>query len=147
MNWKKLRPQHFFDDPVEHIYAMALIDSLEYDKLYENQNNLNHAVWQDFDTKYSTGYEFKEDFSDINFNKEIMCLWFFKERSDRTIAHVVVNGKKLPYTPNTFLITTSKDIKLEKTKRKYIRHPLVQLDLTTKKYKEICQLTKNTKKN
>jgi len=130
MNWEKLKPIHFFKNPVEHIYTMSLFDSTEYDKLYENQNNLQHKVWQDFDEKYSTGYEFKEDFSDLNLNKEIMCLWFFKERSDRTISHVVVNGKQLPYTPNTFLITKSKDIKHTTTKRQYNRHPFVQIDLS-----------------
>ena len=130
MNWEKVKPQHFFVNPVEHIYTMSLFDMQEYDKLYENQNNLDHKVWQEFDEKYSTGYEFKEDFSNINFKKEIMCLWFFKERSDRTTSYVVVNGKDLNYTPNTFLITKSKDIKLKKTKRMYIRHPFVQIDLS-----------------
>lgn len=139
MNWEKLKPNHFFEEPVEHIYTMGLFDTKEYDKLYENQNDLNNKVWQDFDRKYITGYEFKDDFSEINFNKEIMCLWFFKERSDRTISYVALNGKKLPYTPNTFLITKSKDIKLEKTKRKYIRHPFVQIDLSLSVWNKILK--------
>ena len=137
MNWNKLKPNHYFKDPVEHIYSMSIFDTKEYDKLYENQNNFNHSVWQDFDSKYRTGYEFKEDFGEIDFQKEIMCLWFFKERSDRTISHVEVKGKKLAYTPNTFLITKSKDIKLEKTKRKYIRHPFVQIDMTDDKWQQL----------
>jgi len=139
MNWETLKPKNFFKDPVEHIYTMSLFDSNEYDKLYENQNNLDHQVWQEFDKKYSTGYEFKENFSDINFNKEIMCLWFFKERSDRTICHVVVNGKAIPYTPNTFLITKSKDIKLVYTKRKYLRHPFIQIDLSLSAWDKILK--------
>jgi len=130
MDWNKLKKTHFFGDPVEYIYSTTLLDINEYDKLYENQNNLDHKVWQDFDQKYCTGYEFKEDFFDINLKKEIMCLWFFKERTDRTISYVVVNGKQLSYTPNTFLITKSKEITLVNTKRKHIRHPFVQLDLS-----------------
>lgn len=130
MNWDKLKPNHYHNDPVPHIYTMTVFDTREYDKLYENQNNLEHKVWQDFDAKYKTGYEFKNNFSDLNFQKEIMCLWFFKERSDRTKSHVEVNGKQLAYNGNTFLITKSKDIKLVQTKRKYIRHPLVQIDMT-----------------
>ena len=131
MNWQKLKPQHVFEDPVKHIYTMSVFDTREYDKLYENQNNLQHKVWQDFDSEYRIGYEFKEDFSDIDFQKEIMCLWFFKERSDSTASFVDLEGKKLAYTPNTFLITKSKDMKLVQTKRKYIRHPLVQIDMTS----------------
>ena len=131
MNWQKLKPKHVFEDPVKHIYTMSVFDTRAYDKLYENQNNLQHKVWQDFDSEYRTGYEFKEDFSDIDFQKEIMCLWFFKERSDSTASFVDLEGKKLAYTPNTFLITKSKDMKLVQTKRKYIRHPLVQIDMTS----------------
>ena len=130
MIWDKLKPNHYFQDPTPHIYTITIFDTREYDKLYENQNNLSHNVWQEFNSKYRTGYEFKEDFSGIDFQKEIMCLWFFKERSDSTKSYVEVAGKQLAYTPNTFLITKSKDIKLVQTKRKYIRHPLVQIDMT-----------------
>ena len=142
MIWEKLKPNHYFKDPVEHIYTITAFDTKEYDKLYENQNNLDHSVWQDFDSKYKTGYEFKEDFSQVDFQKEIMCLWFFKERSDNTRAYVEVDGKQLAYQPNTFLITKSKNIKLIQTKRKYIRHPLVQLDMTNYKWQDlIAKLT------
>jgi hypothetical protein len=130
MDWKKITTEHYHQDPVPHIYCCNIFDTKEYDKLYENQNDLSHQMWQDFDAKYKTGYEFKNNFSDLNFQKEIMCLWFFKERSDNTKSYVEVNGKQLDYTPNTFLITKSKDIKLVQTKRKYIRHPLVQIDMT-----------------
>ena len=58
MNWKKLKPQHYFKEPVEHIYATAIVDIKEYDSLYENQNNLSHQIWQDVDTKYKIGFEF-----------------------------------------------------------------------------------------
>ena len=80
MNWEKLKPNHYFDDPVTHIYTQSMFDTREYDRLYENQNNLNHQSWQEFDSKYRTGFEFKNGFSDIDFNREIICLWFFKER-------------------------------------------------------------------
>jgi len=139
MNWDKLKPNHYFRDPITHIYAQDIFDTKEYDKLYENQNNLAHHVWQEFDSKYRTGYEFKEDFSDIGLQKEIMCLWFFKERSDSTKSYVEVNGKQLAYAPNTFLITKSKDVKLVQTKRKYIRHPLVQIDMTNDQWENLTE--------
>jgi len=49
MNWEKIKPNHFFKEPVEHVYASTLYDIKDYDKLYENQNNFTHTVWQEFD--------------------------------------------------------------------------------------------------
>lgn len=137
MNWEKLKPKHYYTEPVEHIYSMSVFDTKEYDMLYENQNNLDHKCWQDFDSKYKIGFEFKEDFTKLELNKEVICLWFFKERSDQTLAHVQVAEKQLGYHPNTFLITKSKDIKFVETKRKYIRNPFVQLDMSEKQYDDI----------
>lgn len=139
MNWEKLKTSHYYEDPVTHIYTMSIFDTKEYDMLYENQNNLRHKVWQDFQAKFNTEYVFLEDFQDIDFGKEIMCLWFFKERSDSTRSYVEVNGKQLAYTPNTFLITKSKDIKLVQTKRKYIRHPLMQINMTNGQWKDLLE--------
>ena len=66
-----------------------------------------------------------------------MCLWFFKERSDNTQSYVHIDDKQLTYFPNTFLITKSKNIKLVLTKRKYIRHPLVQIDMTNNQWEDL----------
>ena len=139
MNWRKLKPNHYFEDPVTHIYTRTVFDTKEYDKLYENQNNLNHQTWQDFNSKYRLRFEFKNDFSEIDFDKEIMCLWFFKERSDNTQSYVHIDDKQLTYFPNTFLITKSKNIKLVLTKRKYIRHPLVQIDMTNNQWEDLLR--------
>lgn len=139
MNWEKLKSIHYHEDPVAYIYSHALVESKEYDNLYENQNDLTHQVWQEFDAKYKTGFEFKSDFDDIDFNKEIICLWFFKERSDATKSYVHINDKQLTYLPNTFLITQSKEIKLVKTKKKYIRHPLIQIDMSNNQWEIILK--------
>jgi len=139
MNWGKLKPNHYFEDPVVHIYTQTVFDTKEYDKLYENQNNIDHQTWQDFDSKYRLGFEVKDDFSKIDFDKEIMCLWFFKERSDNTRSYVHIDDKQLTYLPNTFLITKSKNIKLVQTERKYIRHPLVQIDMTNNQWEDLLE--------
>ena len=133
MNWEKLKPNHFYKDPI-YIYSSTLFDTKEYDVLYENQNNLSHHSWQDFDKKYRTGFEFKNSIDDVDTQKEVICLWFFKERNDNTISHVAVDDKKVEYAPNTFLVTQSKNIKLITGKRNYIRHPLVQLDLSLQRF-------------
>ena len=129
-----------FKDPVKHIYASTLYDIKEYDKLYENQNNLNHHVWQEFDQKYKTGFELINDIRDINLKKEIICVWFFKERNDRSSGEdIILAGKKLKYIPNTFLVTDSKDIKILEKKDEYIRRPLLQLDLKVEVWDQILE--------
>ena len=49
MNWGKLKSIHYHENPVSHIYSHAIVEPKEYDNLYENQNDLNHQVWQEFD--------------------------------------------------------------------------------------------------
>lgn len=145
MDWRKLKTKHLHQDPVPHIHAIDLMDTLEYDRLYENQNNLNHQLWQEFDEKYKIGFEFKEDITEIDKSREVIAIWCFAERSDRTTPpNFNLAGKLIAYYPNAVLITESKDIKIEQNNNKYIRHPFVQLDLTAKKFKEICKI-KNKK--
>lgn len=139
MNWEKLKHQQYYDQPIQHICAHGIFDTNEYDRLYENQNNLDHQFWKQFGEKYKINFAFRESFSDIDFSKDIMCLWFFKERSDGTAAHVQLNGKQITYSANTFLITKSKDILFVHTKRKYIRSPLLQLDMSEETYNDILK--------
>lgn len=141
MNWEKIKPVHFFKDPVEHFYTSSIFDMTEYDRLYENQNNLSHRVWQEFDRKYKTGFQFCEDLRELDKKKEIICLWFFKERTDRTAGEEIdLAGKILQYTPNTFLMTKSKDIKiLERKKRIHNRRPFVQLDIAQRTYEDLLK--------
>lgn len=139
MNWEKLKPIHYFSDPVKHIYTQNIFDTKEYDVLYENQLDINNHAWQDFDTKYKIGFEVKENFNEIDYNKAVMCLWFFKERSHLTPAYINLAGKSLQYMSNTFLITESKQIKFENPAKKYNRYPLIQLDLPMKVWKNILE--------
>jgi len=143
MNWEKLKPQHYFKEPVEYIYSSTIFDIKEYDKLYENQNNLDHKVWQDFDSKYNSGFQFHEDLTEINKNKEVMCLWFYKDRNDRSGGEVIeLSGKKITYFPNAFLITESKDIRIITEKRNFIRRPCLQIDMYHKTYTQILEKIK-----
>ena len=139
MNWDKLQQQHYHDEPVDHICAVNLVELNDYDRLYENQNNLDHVVWQEFCEKYKTRARLYENIRDIDFTKDIMCLWFFKERSDGTAAHVHIDGKQIRYSPNLFLVTKSKKIKFFPTKKQYIRSPVVQLDMDVETYDNIIK--------
>ena len=139
MNWHKLQKQNYHDEPVEHICATNIIELNEYDRLYENQNNIHHPVWQEFCERYKTKAVLHENFSKIDFDKEVICLWFFKDRNDRTAAHVHINGKQIRYNPNVFLLTKSKAIKMFYADRKYIRNPLIQLDISLENYNNILK--------
>ena len=140
MNWEKLKSNHIFNDPVKHIYASTLYDLKEYDRLYENTGDLEHLVWQEFDKKYKIGFQFYNDIRDIDLRREIICVWFFKERSDKSGGEdIILAGKKLKYLPNTFLVTKSKDIKILEKRDEYIRRPFLQLDLKVKVWNQILE--------
>tara|TARA_B100001057_G_C22751946_1_gene912135 strand:- start:19 stop:450 length:432 start_codon:yes stop_codon:yes gene_type:complete len=139
MNWDKLQKQHYHDEPVEHICAVNIVELNDYDRLYENQNNLDHVAWQEFCEKYQTKAQLYENINDVDFAKDIMCLWFFKERSDGTAAHIHIDGKQIRYSPNLFLVTKSKNIKFFPTQRQYIRNPVVQLDMDVETYNKIIK--------
>jgi hypothetical protein len=145
MNWEKLRKTHYHEEPVEHILATAIFSLKEYDSLYENQNNLSHQVWQEFDTKYKVGYEFLQDIKDVSLNKEVICLWFFKDRSDRDAGvDIDLSGKLITYYPNTFLITKSKKLKILKRKKNFAPgRPAIQIDLNTEQFDKIVDRFKN----
>ena len=129
--------------PTELIHPMDLVRSRQPFRHsfsdHPREHNLEHAVWQEFDKKYKIGFEFKEDITDIDLDKEVIALWFFRERSDRYAGpHIDLSGKKIAYTPNTFILTKTKDIKVIEAKKKYIRRPMVQLDISGKIFDNIC---------
>ena len=130
MHWDKLKKEHYFADPVEHVVSSTIFPTKEYDTLYENQNNFNHTTWKEFDAKYRTGFELKDDITQIDFNKEIIALWFFRERSDRDPGtDIKLAGKILTYLANSILITPCKQIKIKERNKFFPRRPCVQLDI------------------
>jgi len=128
MNWEKLKPHHYYKEPVEHIYSKTIFDMKEYDNLYENQNNMSHEVWKNLGEKYSIEFKFLKDIRDFDKDKDVICLWFFKDRADRTAGqYIKIAGQTITYFPNTFLITESKDILIRE--KGFIYRPALQLDL------------------
>ena len=141
MNWEKIKKSYYYKEPIEHILAPAIFDLKEYDILYENQNNLSHQVWQDFDIKYKKGFEFFKDLREFNKNKEVICLCFFKDRDDKKTGNDIdLEGKIIKYKPNTFLITRSKNIKIIERKSVLPNRPVLQLDLSIKEYNKIIKM-------
>ena len=141
MNWENIKKSYYYKEPVEHILAPAIFNLDEYDSLYRNQNDLSHQVWQDFDTKYKIGFEFFKDLREFNKDKEVICLWFFKDRDDRKTGNDIdLEGKIIKYKPNTFLITRSKNIKIIERKVPLPNRPVLQLDLSIKEYNKIIKM-------
>ena len=141
MNWEKIKKSYYYKEPVEHILAPAIFNLDEYDSLYRNQNDLSHQVWQDFDAKYKIGFEFFKDLREFNKDKEVICLWFFKDRDDRKTGNDIdLEGKIIKYKPNTFLITRSKNIKIIERKVPLPNRPVLQLDLSIKEYNKIIKM-------
>ena len=144
MNWGKFKSNHFYTDPVEHFYASTIFGLSEYDRLYENQNNLTHKVWQEFDEKYKTGFEFHQDLKEIDTKKEVICLWFFKERSDKSGGDedILLKSKPIRYYQNSFLVTKSIDLKITERKKVFHRHnrrPVLQLDMKTNTWEDLVK--------
>lgn len=140
MDWRNLKSKHIHQDPVPHIHAINIMDTQEYDRLYENQNKLNHRVWQEFDRKYKIGFEFKEDITEIDTSRDVIAIWCFRERNDRLKPpHIVLKNKKIAYYPNAVIITRSKEITIQESKKRYIRRPFMQLDMTVEKFESLME--------
>ena len=140
MYWKNLKKRyHYFKQPVEYIHATAIYPLKDYDKLYENQNNLTHKVWQDFKTKWKIDFEMKKDLKDIDTNKDIIAIWFFKDRGDKFKGtDIELNGKIIAYTANTFFITPGQNkFKINKRKKWTFNRPALQLDLNIEQWKDL----------
>lgn len=140
MDWRKLKPHNIHHEPVPYIHALNLMDTLEYDRLYENQNNMDHELWQEFDKKYKIGFEFKEDITQIDTKRDVIVIWCFKERSDRTAPpDICIAGKKIAYYPNTVIVTRCKDITIIEKNKVYIRRPFVQLDMSPETFDTLME--------
>jgi len=138
MNWEKLKKNHYNKDPVEYIYSQTIFDMKEYDDLYENQNNMSHKVWKDLSKKYGIKFKFLKDIRDFDKDKDVICLWFFKDRGDKTAGeYIKIAGHIITYYTNTFLITQSKDILIRE--KGFIYRPALQLDLPNSVYEEILE--------
>ena len=140
----KLKKTHLYQDPIEHIYASNIFDIKEYDKLYENQNNPNHKVWKDFQTTYNfKKIRFFNDLNNVELDETILCLWFFKDRSDRNKGKdIKIKDKTILYLPNTFFIlynSCQNNIKILKRDTMVPTRPCLQLYFNYETYDNICQ--------
>ena len=140
----KLKKTHLYQDPIEHIYASNIFDIKEYDKLYENQNNPNHKVWKDFQTTYNfKKIRFFNDLNNVELDETILCLWFFKDRSDRNKGKdIKIKDKTILYLPNTFFIlynSCQNNIKILKRDTMVPTRPCLQLYFDYETYDKICQ--------
>lgn len=129
--------------PVEHIYQSYVTPNLFYDDLYENQNRQEHETWVNFRNELQMPCKFLEDLKQVNMEVEILCLWFFRERSDRDKGADISIGndadkKIITYKPNTlFMIDTKHNIKIKKRERFFPRRPCLQIEMLKDEYELI----------
>ena len=136
--YKRLDKKYHHVDPVEHILGTTFRPVAEYDDLYENQTRFDGVVWTKFKETYNLNCQFHNDLQDVDFSKDITCLWFFRERSDRDPGNdIKLAGKIINYSPNALFITQSKEIKIKERKNFFPRRPCVQIDLKQEKFNEI----------
>ena len=123
------------------IFIPEVIERETYNRLYEWQGKWEwEQNWTNFKNNYKVNFKFLENLEDIDVSKEIICLWFFRDRNDHSKGNdIVLAGKKITDFHNTFLITQFKDIEILENKRQYIHRPFVQIDLNKKTYNEIVK--------
>jgi len=138
--FKRLDKQYYHKDPVEHIYGQQIRTVAEYDDLYENQTRFDGTVWTKFKETHNLTFQFHDDLKDIDLSKDITCLWFFRERADRSAGNdILLQDKTITYNPNALFITSSKEIKIvERPEKKFFpRRPCVQIDIDNEIYLNI----------
>ena len=136
--YKRLNKKYYHKDPVEHIVGSHIIKVAEYDDLYENQSRFEGTIWKKFKETYQLSCKFYEDLRNIDLTKEIICLWFFRERRDKEAPNdLKLAGKLINYFPNYILITPSKDLRIKERKNFFPRRPCVQIDMNTETYVNI----------
>ena len=127
--FQKLEPKNLKHTGI--ILIQEVIERQYYDRLYENQNNLNHPLWQEFSDIYQIKFKFVEHMEKIA-QGNTTCIWFFKERpqmkrGEKKYKNLEVDGHDIEYQPNTILITNKK-IKFYENKP-VLRRPCLQIDL------------------
>ena len=136
--YKRLNKKYYHKDPVEHIVGSHIIKVAEYDDLYENQSRFEGTIWKKFKETYQLSCKFYEDLRNIDLTKEIICIWFFRERGDKEAPNdLKLAGKLINYFPNYILITPSKDLRIKERKNFFPRRPCVQIDMNIETYVNI----------
>tara|TARA_Y100001938_G_C7929368_1_gene348565 strand:- start:58 stop:501 length:444 start_codon:yes stop_codon:yes gene_type:complete len=134
----RLNKKYYHTDPVEHIIGPQIIKVATYDDLYENQTRFDGTVWNNFKVEQNLKLAFHEDLRDIDRHVDIMCLWFFRERTDRDAGNdIKLAGKIINYTANKIVITPSKDIKIKERRKFFPRRPCVQVYINQEIYLNI----------
>jgi len=119
-------------------YIKNFIKDDEYNKLYENQNNLSHATWKNFNKKIQFKYKFLKDLEQVNYTRQVICLWFFKDRNDYKInKDILINGKSVEYVPNNMLLFENNDKTIYIKDKKIYKRPVVQFNISLDDYKMI----------
>ena len=97
--FKRLHKKYYHTDPVEHIIGQQILKLAEYDDLYENQTRFDGTIWTKFKETHKLTCQFYDDLTEIDLSNDITCLWFFRERADRSSGNddILLKDKKTIY--------------------------------------------------
>jgi hypothetical protein len=71
MIWDKVKKDHFYKEPVEYFRTQTIFSQIEYEKLYENQNNLQHKYWQNLKDQTYMSWTYHKDLDLIDKTKDV----------------------------------------------------------------------------
>jgi len=138
MLWDKIKKEHYHTTPVEYFRTSSIFSQIEYEKLYENQNYLEHKYWQNLSALLHMPWTYHIDLGSVNRDVAVTCLWFFKDRADRNSGnYITCKDKVIVYGPNTFFFTKFKDYMIMPKKDNILNRPTVQLHMTEQQYQTI----------
>jgi hypothetical protein len=120
-----VRKHHCHKDPIPHIYCKNFIKLDNYDRLYEQWNNIEHERWKTFINQNYIDVYFHDDFIKTLTPKQdeiYIGYWFFRQRTDRSSTgdiHIsnVKEEKILTYYQNTLLVLEAKNSLVVKPRR------------------------------
>lgn len=109
------------------VFITHFIPINDYDRLYENVNNLQHFRWQEFIKNEKIKIEYIENFHSVKTTKSKTGYWFFRDRGDRRAVEFEVAGKTYSYTPNACLYTAQPyNIKHKKLEQTFQDRPVIK---------------------
>lgn len=103
----KILKNNIFTNP-PHLYKEVAFDLKDFDSVYENWNDKNHANWKKFLKKYHLRLLDKiEDTKTYNYtgDEKIIGFLFFKDRADKRYIEINFKNVSREYKANSLLIT------------------------------------------
>ena len=124
-----IKEQNFF-------YITNFIEQQVFDKLYENQNNLQHFVWKQITERIHYPFKLYKDIQHFDQDHEVICLLFFKDRNQKVLRKdLSLNDTNIVYNQNCMLIYDNTNKRQFRIKvKKGFNRPVLQFEISHSEY-------------